>query len=168
MNTEHHPDDQDLDRRLAGLTTEHAPDPALWNAIEARLRPRRRPWAVPGAIAAAAGALALLLATLTPVLTRQPLPDPGIAAIQAEARALQALEPDPLPATWVEAPAGLEAAWQENQAAIAELEQALERTPGNRTLLEFLAQARLRQARLLGQAATEDFIPTPTERRIDT
>ena len=41
------------------------------------------------------------------------------------------------------------AAWQDNQQAIAQLEQALEQDPGNRMLLEFLTEARMRQARLV-------------------
>lgn len=164
MTLEQHLSDPELDRRLAALPTESVPDPALWAGIEARLAPRRRTrlWAV----AASAGGLALALAALMPMLQREPLADPGQIAIRAETRALQALEPAVQP-TGI-SNAGLEGAWQDNQAAIAELEQALERTPGNRMLLDFLAQARLRQARLLGQAAAEDIIPTPTERSIET
>lgn len=158
--------DQALDRRLAALPREHAPDPAVWQAVEARLAPRRR--ARPWAVAAATGGLALMLAALAPMLERTAPVDPARIAISAETRALQALEPTTLPAAWAEVPAGLERAWQDNQAAIAELEQALERTPGNRMLLDFLAEARLRQARLLGQTAIEDINPTPTERSIDT
>jgi hypothetical protein len=166
MNTDDPRLDQALDRRLAALTREHDPDPAVWQGIEARLAPRLRirPWAV----AAAAGGLALMLAALAPMLQRAPAIDPARIAISAEARALQALEPTTLPAAWTEVPASLERAWQDNQAAIAELEQALARAPGNRMLLDFLAEARLRQARLLGQTTTEDIIPTPTERSIDT
>ena len=45
--------------------------------------------------------------------------------------------------------APLSEAWAENQTAIEELEAALERDPDNRLLLDFLAEARLRQVRLL-------------------
>ena len=55
-----------------------------------------------------------------------------------------------------------------NPALAHRLEQALERSPGNRLLLDFLAQARLRQARLIGQAATRNSVPISTERKIDT
>jgi len=158
--------DQSLDRRLAALTRAHAPDPALWHGIEGRLPPHRRSRRL--AIAAAVGGLALIVATLTAQLQREPLLDPGRMTVDAEAQALRALEPESIPAAWTEAAAGLESAWHDNQAAIAELEQALERSPGNRLLLDFLAQARLRQARLIGQAATRNSVPISTERKIDT
>jgi hypothetical protein len=48
-----------------------------------------------------------------------------------------------------EASGPLEEAWQDNQVAIEQLEQALQGDPDNPLLLEFLSEARLRQARLI-------------------
>lgn len=149
--------DQELDRRLDALARQAEPDPALWQAIEARLDPDtnraaprtgRQGWIAGTAIAASlVGALALGL-----VLTENPGFDErefAASAFQMELIAMRAGAPTSLASLLPDAPESLMAAWSENQGAIDELEQALERDPDNRLLMEFLTEARLRQARLL-------------------
>ncbi len=141
--------DRDLDRRLAQLTREAAPPPAAWAGISKRIhRPRRV--AVPLASAAAAVVAFAALLQLLPgddSARTGPIQDPGRVLVQAEAEAMRRAAPvatgglvDALP---------LAEAWAENQTAIDELEAALTRDPDNRMLLDFLAEARLRQVRLL-------------------
>lgn len=167
--------ERDLDGRLDALTHHCDPDPVVWSAIEARLdrenqaethrappSARRRGWAAGLAFAASlTGALALGLALL-----QSPGGPGGSApvarAFQMEQTAMRAVAPEPLPALLPDAPESLMAAWAENQAAIDELERALQRDPENRLLLEFLAQARLRQARLV-----QHGISRPQTRSID-
>jgi len=69
-------------------------------------------------------------------------------------RAMRASAPAEPVLSRLDSPQALMQAWQENQNAIAELEQALERDPGNGLLLEFLAEARLRQAQLIHSGLT--------------
>ncbi len=143
--------DQELDRRLAALTrTSDAPE-SLWHRIEPRLSRRR--W--PSLVAAGFGIAAMLVAAL--VVFEQSEPDSAPALhimVSAEAEAMRRQAPTapwPLPTS----NKGLNAAWEENLAAITELEQALKRNPGNTLLLEFLVRARLRQSELINLAATQ-------------
>ena len=139
--------DEELDRRLSALVREAEPAASVWAGIESRIeRPRRR-YAAPLALAAA-----VVLAVVISVVQWGPeapgaLSDPARVFVQAEAEAMRRAAPvetgglvDALP---------LADAWAENQTAIEELEAALERDPDNRLLLDFLAEARLRQVQLL-------------------
>jgi len=167
--------DRHLDRRLDALTRRADPDPAIWQSIEARLdreasaAPNRAPnsalrrrWTGGLAIAASlTGALALGLALLQSP-GRSGDGAPVARAFQLEQTAMRAVAPEPLSTLLPDAPESLMAAWAENQAAIEELERTLQRDPENRLLLEFLAQARLRQARLV-----QHGISRPQPRSID-
>lgn len=144
---EHGIGDADLDRRLAALTREADPAASAWAGIEQRVQaPARRGRA--GAIAAVAAALVAVIAAVQWMPADEPAPaNPGRTLVQAEAEAMRRAAPvmtgglvDAVP---------LSEAWAENQIAIEELEAALERDPDNRLLLDFLAEARLRQVRLL-------------------
>lgn len=138
--------DRALDRRLDALVR-HVPSPdALWPGIDERIRHRRS--RTPALAAAATIAVIAVAAAL--LVPRAP--EPGVTAMRAlierEAQALRAGAPASLlPAMW-QPPVTIAPAWRDNQAAIAELEAALERDPDNPLLLEFLAAARLRQAEL--------------------
>jgi len=140
-------DDRELDRRLSALTRRAEPDEAVWRRIDSRIRrpSRHRP------VLAGAAALVALAVLAGAWLLERPdaQPTPMRTLVAQEAAALRALAPArALPADF-ELPAPVEQAWDENQTAIAELEAALERDPDNRLLLEFLAQARLREAELM-------------------
>lgn len=155
--------DSGLDRRLDALTRFAEPGPANWTAIEARIR-RRRHWPIvmPAGIAAAAVlSIVVLLVSLT---GPTPAPSDGLADVmQAEARAMRVAASEMLVAPeFDDSPAALTTAWQENQRAISELEQGLLRNPTNRLLLEFLTEARMRQARLARLIGHEQ---TPTNER---
>lgn len=137
-------DDRELDRRLDALARETDVDQSLWPGIERRLRPARR-WP-----AAAAGVAGVFLGALVVALLAIDGPAPeGPAVAQSEADAMRAAAPDVLEVSRAGASSPLMEAWQDNQAAIDQLEQALERDPDNPLLLEFLSEARLRQARLI-------------------
>jgi len=140
-------DDRELDRRLGALTREVEADESLWPGIESRLRTRHRK---PGWIAAAAAVGALSIGALLVALSmfQRTVPDERSYA-QRQAEAMRTAAPDAVAVSRVEASPPLIKAWRENQAAIDELERALERDPDNRLLLEFLSEARLRQARLI-------------------
>lgn len=160
--TTQEPADRELDQRLEALSRRADPDPALWQAIEARLDQETRQretrsgnsrWFAGSAIAASiAGALTIGL-----LLTMQSgdFADENVAsAFQRELVAMQASAPAPLSSIRPDAPESLMAAWAENQSAIEELEEALNRDPDNRLLMEFLAQARLRQTHLIQAGIT--------------
>jgi hypothetical protein len=137
-------DDRELDRRLNALPRETQADEALWPGIERRLRPSRR-WPAAAAVVAAVGFGALFIALW---VDEHGSPDaPGFALREAET--MRAEAPDAIPVSQINASPSLRTAWQDNQSAIDELETALERDPDNRLLLEFLGDARLRQARLI-------------------
>ena len=141
-------DDRELDRRLNALTRETNADESLWPGIEQRLRPARRWPAITGSAAAVtAGAIVIALS----VFDSAPPERPDTAQSQAEA--MRAAAPDALAVSSIYGSQSLMKAWQENQAAIEQLEQALARDPDNRLLLEFLSEARLRQARLIQRGA---------------
>lgn len=155
--------DRQLDRRLAALTREAEPGSDHWPAIERRIGTRRR-WGLPVA-ASAAAALVLAVAALR-VLGPGPGSQPSGAAdlqavVSAEARAMQASAPEQNAAIRARSPEALMRAWSDNQRAIEEIESALARDPGNPLLLEFLAEARLRQARLINSSLT-----LPTQARM--
>lgn len=152
--------DLELDRRLAALPREAEPAPANWAAIDRRIARRRRP-AVAAAVAALVGvALVLSQAGFEPS-TGSRLE----SLVSVEVAAMRAAAPEPLAVAVPDSAEALMAAWQENQDAIAQLEQALRRDPGNRLLLEFLTEARMRQARLTRSIGNET---TPNnERSID-
>ena len=80
----------------------------------------------------------------------------------AEVRAMRASAPEMPLTTNIDSPSALMAAWQDNQQAIVQLEQALEHDPDNRMLLEFLTEARMRQARLVKSIGRNQ---TPTNDR---
>jgi len=140
------PDDQELARRLDALTRHAQPDEAVWQQIASRIdRSRHRP------LPAAAAALAVFAVVAGIVLVDRPerSSSPMQTLVTREAAALRASAPTrSLPAGF-QPPAAVDEAWIDNQTAIAELEAALERDPDNRMLLDFLAQARLREAELL-------------------
>jgi len=142
--------DQALDDRLAALTREAAPGDAVWREIENRIRPRRR---VPLAAAAA-----MVLAICALVVGRWTIESGDRSSMQrlvsAEVTAMRASAPEELTVDRLGSPDALMQAWAENRDAIAELEGALERDPDNRLLLEFLAEARLRQAQLVSSGLT--------------
>lgn len=137
-------DDRELDRRLGALPRETDADESLWPGIERRLRPARR-WPAAAAAVAAIGFGAVVVA-LSLLEAGAPLrPSPA----QREAAAMRAAAPDALAVARIDNSQPLMAAWRDNQAAIDQLERALESDPDNRLLLEFLSEARLRQARLI-------------------
>ncbi len=148
--------DAALDLRIAALARSAEPGDRVWTGIAARIEPARR--AGGRRAATAAVALAFLIVIGFGIVLVQPGPqrsvtmsDPAVQLVRAEAEAMRRTAPavtagwvDELP--WAEAWAD---AWAGNQAAIDELEAALARDPDNRLLLEFLAEGRLRQARLI-------------------
>jgi len=135
--------DQELDRRLAALTTESEPDASLWPAIERRLAPSRsRPAAV------AAVSLMLLLLIMTLPRMDQDATETG-RLTDTRVHEIPALDPAPQWVARAEQLPALMNAWQDNRQAGAQLEQALENDPGNPLLLEFLGKSRLREARLV-------------------
>lgn len=140
-------DDRELDRRLAALPRVTDAPEALWPGIERRLGARGYRIRT-GAVAAA------LLAALAGWLWFQPgltphVADPAAVAFAAEADRMGVGAPE---VTWIALDEDWHQAWRDNEAAILELERALEQHPGNALLLDFLAQARLRQSRLINQA----------------
>lgn len=146
--------DHELDRRLSALERSCAPPERVWQQLQDQLetRPSRwrsnLPWM---AMAAAVSGLAVISA-----LWLWPVGSPPDSA-QVE---LQAPQTTPIV---VEPAIGLQrsrqavaAASAENEAAIRKLEAALEREPGNVLLMEFLAEARFRQAELMSTAVRLD------------
>jgi len=141
-------DDRELDRRLDSLTRQVPADESLWPRIERQTRSPRR-WPAVAAIAASVGAGAMFVAlSILEDNTAQPA---GYA--QREAEAMRAVSPDAMAVSRVDASPSLQSAWRANQSAIEELERALQRDPDNRLLLEFLSEARLRQARLIQRSS---------------
>lgn len=141
-------DDSDLDRRLDALTRIAEPPPGSWTAIERRIRKRRWPVLLSTGIAAVAvlSGVVLVVSQFGPT----PVPAGGIAeTTRAEVQAMRVAAPEAPAVSDFDSPKALMVAWQDNQQAIAQLEQALERDPENRLLLEFLTEARMRQARLV-------------------
>ena len=141
-------DDSELDRRLDALTRVAEPPVGAWSAIEHRIRKRRRSMAVPAGLAAAAVVFGVAL-VVSQLGSAPTYPGGAAEAMQAEVRAMRVAAPETPVLADAESPEALMAAWQDNQQAIEQLEQALENDPGNRMLLEFLTEARLRQARLV-------------------
>lgn len=139
-------DDRELDRRLAALTREIDADESLWPGIERRLRPGRR-WPRAAAVASIAAITLVFVFIALPTIDRGAPEGPGVA--QREAEAMRALTPEASAVSQLDASPALQQAWQENQTAIEQLEQALKADPDNRMLLEFLSEARLRQAQLI-------------------
>lgn len=135
--------DSELDRRLDALPRSAEPAPETWAAIDRRIGRLR--WPALAAAAAALGGLALIFSQAG----FEPSSGSRLESlVRAEVAAMQAAAPKPLAVAAPDSAKALMAAWQENQDAIAQLEQGLRRDPGNRLLLEFLAEARMRQARL--------------------
>ena len=141
-----HPSDDALDARIAALTRSAEPGETVWTGIDRRIQAPRRaawPWS-----AAAAVLLAVAIVAVQPGPERAPTqPDRTVQLVQAEAAAMRRADPVAT-VDWVDEAPWREA-WADNQAAIDELEAALSRDPDNRLLLEFLAEARLRQTRLI-------------------
>jgi hypothetical protein len=144
-------DDTELDARLSALPRETPTDARIWHRIERRIRRRRR---APLAAAAAVAAVGLGVA----IVWQFPFGGGNVPRdqllVQAEVQAMAASAPDEAALRRAGSPEELMQAWQDNRAAIAELERALARDPGNTLLLEFLSEARLRQARLVQQGMT--------------
>lgn len=137
--------DRELDDRLAALAREFDPDDAVWRQIDSRIRPRRRV-----ALAAVATAVLAIGALVAGRLAMEPGgPSNMQRLVSAEVTAMQASAPEELSLDRLGSPEELMRAWTENRDAIAELESALARDPDNRLLLEFLAEARLRQSQLI-------------------
>lgn len=158
-NRDSRPDDGELDRRLDALTRVAEPPSGSWSVIERRIRKRR--W--PGVLSAGFAAAAVLSGVALVVSQFGPAPAGGIAeTMHAEVRAMRASAPEMPVSTDIDSPAALMAAWQDNQQAIAQLEQALEHDRDNRMLLEFLTEARMRQARLVKSISRHQ---TPTNER---
>lgn len=153
--------DATLDARLDALTREATPPAAAWSGVVERIRAedgnrhRGRAGRI-GALAAAAAVVAVVAVSVVRQMPAGPgdAIDAGRVLVQAEAEAMRRAAPvatgglvDAMP---------LAAAWAENQTAIEELEAALDRDPDNDLLLEFLAEARLRQVRLLNSGLALD------------
>lgn len=141
-------DDRTLDARLADLPQAVESPPEPWLEIERRLQGPRRPrWRAAGAAAAIAASLALAIL----LVDRPETQSPAETIITAEAQAMREQAPE-FPAG-TDFNAALAEAWDTNQMAIAELEAAIEDHPDHPMLIEFLAQARLRQSNLVYLAA---------------
>lgn len=159
-------DDLELDRRLDALARVAKVPPENWKAIEQRIRRRRWAVAMPAAIAAAAF-LSGIAVVVTQITSMPAQPSLMARVTQAEVQAMRAVSPQIAEVSDIRAnlDAGFEssesliAAWEQNQAAIAELEQAIERDPQNSLLLEFLTEARMRQARLARSISQEQVSP---------
>lgn len=159
-------DDFELDRRLDALTRVAEVPPENWRRIERRIRRRRWTAIMPAAIAAAAFLSGI--AVVVTQVSNTPAKSSLMARVtQAEVQAMRAGSPrmPQLSEIRADLDAGLDptdsliAAWAQNQAAIAELEQAIERDPQNGLLLEFLTEARMRQARLARRITQEQISP---------
>lgn len=157
--------DADLDRRLAALVRESDPAPTAWASIERRIEhpierpidsPLPRRWAARWAAVAAVAMAAIVTVLWTQNDSAVPI-DSMRTLVQAEVEAMRRSAPVATVAMVDEPP--WTQAWTDNQAAIDQLEAAVERNPGNRLLLEFLAEARLRQARLINSGLAH-FPPT--------
>lgn len=172
--------DTDLDRRLAALVREAPPPAGAWAGIRRRIDPRyeaaaRNRFDRPAAAAAAAAVAAMALVAVLVLEGTNPDPgssrdpaavaaiEPGRAVVQAEVAAMRRTAP--VVTGGLDASLPLAEAWADNQAAIEQLEAALDADPDNYLLLEFLAEARLRQTRLLNAALVGNGpTPTPTTR----
>lgn len=144
-------DDDELDRRLSALMRTAEPPAENWTVIERRIRKRRWPTALSTALAAAAvlSGVALVVSQIVSVEATRTTGGGMAETVQAEVHAMRASAPVTPAGSDIDSPAAVMAAWQDNQQAIAQLEAALERDPDNRLLLEFLTEARMRQARLV-------------------
>ena len=153
-------DDRMLDQRLVALPRQTEADEDSWRAIEARLKPSRTRWPVRFAagLAVAASLAVVVLVTRAPDTAPTDL---GAQVMLAEIAAMQHQ------VSWTDLPAsdtiksGLVSAWEENRQAIEELEQALSRNPDNLMLMDFLAQARLRESELIHHATANRTVTTP-------
>jgi hypothetical protein len=142
--------DRELDRRLAALPRHTETPSQHWQVIAARLDTPARRW--PPMATAAIGIAACLALALLVVD-----PDAGVHSDTAAfivATEIQAMRTQ---ASGIEQSGGrltteMSGAWEQNQDAIDELEHALARHPDNPMLIDFLAQARLRQHQLIQQA----------------
>lgn len=151
--------DRELDARLDALTRETEPDDRTWRRIERRIRQRRVvPLAATAAVAGIGLGAAIVVAIVSTIVGPPSFDGADVSRdrllVQAEVRAMAASAPDETALRHIDSPEELMQAWQDNRDAIRELERALERDPDNRLLLEFLSEARLRQARLVQQGMT--------------
>jgi hypothetical protein len=143
-------DDTELDARLAALARDTEPDERNWRRIERRIRPRQR---APIAAAAAVAVVAIAVGIVAQFRGGGDVPRDH-QLLEAEVKAMAAAAPDEAALRRAGSPEALMQAWQHNRQAIEELERALVRDPDNTLLLEFLSEARLRQARLVQQGMT--------------
>ncbi|NDY95095.1 hypothetical protein [Wenzhouxiangella limi] len=148
--------DHELDRRLESLPRSCQPPDAVWQRLQEVLPDRMQ--ALPAdqsgrtpsrlgtrrmALAAAVAGLALIGTLL--LLPMRPLQDSALVAVPPQ----QTVREAAAPAVGLQRSCQtVEAATAENEAAMRALEAALKHEPGNQLLLEFLAEARLRQADL--------------------
>ncbi len=142
--------DQELDRRLDALDRSCTPPDRVWRKLKPQLdappaRRSSRTWLA--LVAAVSGLAVISVLLLSPPSTT---PDPTLVDLPAPETAPPVVEP----ATGMQrSRQALAAAAEENEAAIRKLESALVQEPDNLLLMEFLAEARLRQADLMSMAA---------------
>ncbi len=155
-------DDKKLDQRLAALQRECDPPPEVWVQVSTQLpargsRPAHRRWlAMAAVLCGLAVGLALLLGQAG---LWQPDSAPGLVD-QPAVPTTQEHHAEWQPA--LQRQAVFDTAWEENEAAIKALEQALAAEPGNLLLKEFMAEARLRQSKLIELALRIDKLEAPS------
>ncbi|TVQ33460.1 MAG: hypothetical protein EA370_11800 [Wenzhouxiangella sp.] len=149
--------EQQLDQRLAALDRQCDPPPEAWEAISAKLARRRSRWpwmALAASLCGLVVGLSLLLGEGGPL---RPAVAPGMveetppAGVESEQPWRPALQRQ----------AVFDTAWDENEAAIKALEEALASEPDNLLLMEFLAEARLRQSSLIELALRIEGLEAP-------
>ncbi len=142
--------DQELDRRLNALDRSCAPPESVWQKLQPQLEtpPARRSSRTWLALVAAVSGLAVISVLL--LSSPQTTPDATLVDLPAPETAPAVVEPS---SGLQRSRQTLAAAAEENEAAIGKLEAALVQEPDNLLLMEFLAEARLRQADLMSMAA---------------
>ncbi len=154
-------DDKTLDQRLAALDRHCDPPAESWETIAAQLpargaRRRAWPWL---AVAAALGGLVVGLLVLLDQAGPWRL-GPVPQWVDEASPVMEPMDQDWRPA--LQRQAVFNAAWDENEAAIRALEEALALEPDNLLLMEFLAEARLRQSKLIELALRIDELEAPS------
>ena len=146
--------DQELDHRLNALDRSCESPEQVWQKLKPQLdappaHRLRRPWL---ALAAAVAGMTLVSALLL-LPTRLPW-DSTLVDLPAPDTVSEIIEP----ATGLQrSRQSLAAAAAENESAIRKLKAVLEQEPDNLLLMEFLAEARFRQAELMSMAARLDI-----------
>lgn len=143
--------DHELDLRLEALPRAVDTPREPWDGIKRRLQPAR-PWF--GRISAAAALAASVTLAVLVVESPEPTRDsPAAVVISAEVEAMRSQSGVRNLPVSPHINGGLAGAWEANQDAIDELEAALDNHPDNPMLIQFLAQARLRQSDMITEAA---------------